>query len=91
MRANGVKVPYQDADEYYHYRLERQHPQTICHRANMLPDILLGRQTGIDALNGSISQYAKDYEIPTPNNDHLTALIKFKENKKAFSSIPGHY
>ena len=90
MRAKGVKVPYQDADEYYHYLLERQLPPTVGHRASMLQDILLGRQTEIDALNGAISLYARDYEIPTPYNDLLTALIKFKEKKKAFSAIHDH-
>ncbi|MCK9441439.1 MAG: ketopantoate reductase family protein [Methanothrix sp.] len=91
MRAKGIKVPYQDADEYYHYLLERQLPPTVDHRASMLQDILLGRQTEIDALNGAISQYARDYGVCTPYNDLLTALIKFKETKKAFSSIPDYY
>ncbi|MFZ3148415.1 MAG: ketopantoate reductase family protein [Methanothrix sp.] len=91
MRAKGVKAPYQDADEYYHYLLERQLPPTVDHRASMLQDILLGRQTEIDALNGAISQYARDYGVCTPYNDLLTALIKFRETKKAFSSIPDHY
>ena len=29
------------------------------HRASMLQDLLLGRQTEIDALNGAITQYAR--------------------------------
>jgi 2-dehydropantoate 2-reductase len=91
MKAKGVAAPYQDADEYYHYLLERQLPPTVGHRASMLQDILLGRQTEIDALNGAISQYARDYGISTPYNDLLTALIKFKEKKKAFSPIPDYY
>jgi 2-dehydropantoate 2-reductase len=91
MRAKGVKVPYQDADEYYHYLLEKQLPPTVGHRASMLQDILLGRQTEIDALNGAISSYGRDYGIITPYNDLLTALIKFKEKKKAFSPIPDNY
>jgi 2-dehydropantoate 2-reductase len=44
----------------------------------------LGRQTEIDALNGAISAYARDFGISTPYNDILTYLIKFKEKKKAF-------
>lgn len=83
MRAKGVAVPYRDADEYYHYLLERQLPPTAGHRASMLQDIAFGRQTEIDALNGAISQYARDYGIPAPYNDLLTALIKFKEKKNA--------
>ncbi|MDD1748351.1 MAG: ketopantoate reductase family protein [Methanothrix sp.] len=84
MRAKGVKVAYQDADEYYHYLLERQLPPTVGHRASMLQDILLGRETEIDALNGAISHYAREYGVATPYNDLLTALIKFKETKKGF-------
>lgn len=79
IKAKGVKVPYNDADEYYHYLLERQLPPTVGHRASMLQDILKGRQTEIDALNGAISQYARENGISTPYNDLLTALIKFKE------------
>jgi 2-dehydropantoate 2-reductase len=91
LRAKGVTVPYQDADDYYHYLLEKQLPPTVGHRASMLQDIMLGRQTEIDALNGAISSYARDYGITTPYNDLLTALIKFKEKKKAFSSIQDSY
>jgi 2-dehydropantoate 2-reductase len=57
----------------------------------MLQDILLGRKTEIDALNGAISSYARDHGLAAPYNDILTALIKFKEKKKAFSSSPTHY
>jgi 2-dehydropantoate 2-reductase len=84
MKAKGVKAPYRDADEYYHYLLNKQLPPTVGHRASMLQDILLGRQTEIDALNGAISAYAREYGISTPYNDLLTRLIKFKEKKKAF-------
>lgn len=86
MRAKGVKVPYKNADEYYHYLLERQLPPTVGHRASMLQDILKGRQTEIDALNGAISQYARECGICTPCNDLLTALIKFKEKPENNSS-----
>ncbi len=91
IRARGVKVPYKDAEDYYHYLIERQLPPTADHRASMLQDILLGRKTEIDALNGAISTYARDHGLCTPYNDLLTALIKFKEKKKAFSSSPPYY
>jgi 2-dehydropantoate 2-reductase len=87
IRAKGVKVPYRDADDDYHYLLDKQLPPTVDHRASMLQDIEIGRKTEIDALNGAISQYAKKHGIKTPYNDILTSLIKFKEKKKAFSSI----
>ncbi|NPV61378.1 MAG: ketopantoate reductase family protein [Methanotrichaceae archaeon] len=79
MSARGVKVPYADADDYYHHLLKCQLPPTYDHRASMLQDILLGRRTEIDALNGAISRYGRELGIATPYNDLLTALIKFKE------------
>jgi 2-dehydropantoate 2-reductase len=84
--AKGVKVPYRNADDYYHFLLDKQLPPTVGHRASMLQDILKGRKTEIDSLNGAISRYARQYGISTPYNDLLVALIKFKE-KKAFSSM----
>ncbi len=83
MLAMGVRVPYLDADDYYHYLMERQLPPTAGHHASMLQDIRLGRRTEIDALNGAICQYARELGIPTPYNDLLTALIRFKENRRA--------
>jgi len=79
MRAKQVKVPYTDWEDYYRFLMEKQLPPTVGHRASMLQDILRGRKTEIDALNGAICQYARELGIQTPYNDLLTALIKFKE------------
>ena len=79
MQARDVSVPYRDADDYYHFLLDRQLPPTAEHRASMLQDITAGRMTEIDALNGAISRYGRELSISTPYNDLLTALIKFKE------------
>ena len=78
-RALGVALPYDSADDYYHYLLETLLPPTASHRASMLQDIQAGRKTEIDALNGAISMYAGRLGISTPCNDLLTKLIKFKE------------
>jgi 2-dehydropantoate 2-reductase len=81
-RAKKVPLPYRDADEYYRFLLEKQLPPTKGHRASMLQDILAGRKTEIDALNGAISKYAKESGIQTPYNDLLCNLIKFKEKSE---------
>ena len=78
-RALGVTLPYEGADDYYHYLLETLLPPTAGHRASMLQDIQAGRRTEIEALNGAISRYARSLGISTPYNDLLTDLIKFKE------------
>jgi 2-dehydropantoate 2-reductase len=59
--------------------LQRLLPPTAGHCISMLQNIIKGRKTEIDALNGAISQYARESGISTPYNDLLTALIKFKE------------
>jgi 2-dehydropantoate 2-reductase len=79
MVKKGVRVPFKDSDDYYHFFMEKQLPPTAGHHSSMLQDISRGRQTEIDALNGAISQYAKEMGIETPYNDFLTALIRFKQ------------
>lgn len=79
MSARGVSVPFKDADDYYRFFMEKQLPATVDHHSSMLQDISRGRHTEIDALNGAISRYGSDLGIPTPYNDFLTSLIKFKE------------
>jgi 2-dehydropantoate 2-reductase len=78
-RAKKVPLPYRNADDYYRNLMEKLLPPTKGHRASMLQDILAGRKTEIDALNGVISKYAKELSVETPYNDLLCALIKFKE------------
>jgi len=88
MAKKGIRVPHSDADDYYHYLIERQLPPTYNHRASMLQDILKGRQTEIDALNGAISDYGRKLGIATPYNDLLTRLIKFKETPGLRGDLP---
>lgn len=88
MRARGVRVQQKDAGEYYRFLLGRQLPPTVGHRASMFQDILAGRRTEIDSLNGAISAYGRQYGVPTPYNDLLVSLIKFKE--KRANSSPDH-
>jgi 2-dehydropantoate 2-reductase len=78
-RALGVTLPYECAEDYYRYLLGTLLPPTAGHRASMLQDILAGRKTEIEALNGAISRYAGELGISTPCNDLITNLIKFKE------------
>ena len=81
MEKKGVRVPFKDSADYYRFFIEKQLPPTADHHSSMLQDISGGRQTEIDALNGAISQYAKELGIETPHNDFLTALIRFKQRR----------
>jgi 2-dehydropantoate 2-reductase len=45
----------------------------------MLQDVMRGKKTEIDALNGAIARMGEETRIPTPVNLMLTQLIKVKE------------
>jgi 2-dehydropantoate 2-reductase len=46
------------------------------HRASMLQDVLAGRATEIDALNGGIARFGAEEGVATPMNEAVAALIK---------------
>jgi 2-dehydropantoate 2-reductase len=45
----------------------------------MLQDVLAGRQTEINALNGQVAASGQTHAIATPVNDLLTRLLKAVE------------
>ena len=49
--------------------------------SSMLQDILKGRKTEIDFLNGKIVELGKKYKVNTPVNEVLVSMVKFLENK----------
>jgi 2-dehydropantoate 2-reductase len=50
------------------------------HRASMLQDVLAGRPTEVDAMNGGIVRFGAERGIPTPLNEAIAALIKGVEH-----------
>lgn len=46
------------------------------HRSSMLQDVLAGRQTEVDWLNGGIVRYGEQVGVPTPINRAIWALVK---------------
>jgi len=44
-------------------------------KASMLQDLEKGKRTEVDAINGVVSQYGKDYRVPTPYNDKVVEII----------------
>jgi 2-dehydropantoate 2-reductase len=51
----------------------------------MLQDVLAGRATEIDAMNGGIVRFGAEQGVATPLNEAIAALIKGLEH----SSTPG--
>lgn len=53
--------------------------QSYTNYSSMYQDIIKGNKTEINFLNGKIVELGKKYNIPTPYNEMLYALIKFLE------------
>jgi len=49
------------------------------HKASMLQDLLAGKRTEVDALNGAIVKIAKHHGIATPLNTVLGSLVRLAE------------
>jgi len=49
---------------------------TAGNRSSMLQDVVRGKRTEIDALNGYVCALGRKCRVPTPVNDTLTALVK---------------
>lgn len=54
---------------------------TYNNRSSMLQDVMRGKMTEIDALNGKVCELGRAAGVPTPRNDTITALIKGIEKK----------
>ena len=50
------------------------------HRASMLQDVLAGRETEVDFMNGAIVKHGKQAGVPTPLNQAMWALVKGLEH-----------
>ena len=70
------------------YPSQQQRVRQVCeltrnNRASMLQDILRGRTTEIDVINGAIVAKGREAGIATPVNQMLTRLIKALESTAA--------
>ncbi len=69
---NGIRLPYPDPID----TVEQVAMNTAANRSSMLMDILNGRQTEIDAINGAIVQAGEEAGVPTPVNRVLWQLVR---------------
>jgi len=76
-RAKGVKLGFADPVAYV-----RDFGSKIPHaRPSVLLDLLAGRKSEIDVINGSIPRVGKDVGVAAPVNAAVTALVRAKERK----------
>jgi len=70
-RASGINLTGDPLE-----RLRQVCRNTAANRSSMLQDVLAGRPTEINALNGQITIRGRTLGIPTPTNDLLTKLLQ---------------
>jgi len=51
--------------------------------SSMHQDLMKGRKTEIDFLNGKIVEMGRKHNIPTPINESIVSMIKFLEGTNA--------
>jgi 2-dehydropantoate 2-reductase len=87
-RADGIPLPWGDPDAYLGYLHGALIPVMAGHSSSMLQDILNGRRTEIDYLNGAVVAAGKRLGVETPYNACISDLIRFRESTG--SGIPAH-
>lgn len=50
--------------------------------SSMCQDIIKGKRTEIEFLNGRVSELGRHYEVSTPVNDTLSALVRYLEGQR---------
>ncbi len=78
-RAKGVRLHHAGPEAYFRHFLENLVPPTAAHRPSMWQDLQAGRRTEIEALNGAICRYGREAGVPTPYNETLSRLMRFRE------------
>ena len=76
--ASDVRLPYDNAVE----KVLAVAAATATNRSSMLQDILRGRATEIDAINGALVREGVRLGVPTPVNATLTLRIKALEKQQ---------
>jgi 2-dehydropantoate 2-reductase len=78
-RAAGLSLTGEPSD-----RLRQVCSDTAANRSSMLQDILAGRPTEIEALNGQVAARGRALGLATPVNDLLTQLVRAASQSAPF-------
>lgn len=79
-RAEGVALLWESPAAYERLLFDVLLPPTAAHYASMRADLLRGRRTEIDALNGALARLGERHGLPTPVNTLLTRLIRARSS-----------
>ncbi len=78
--AKGIALEPGTAAGYMELFYGKLLPPTAAHYASMREDFQRRRRTEIEALNGAIARYGKEYGVPCPVNTMLTRLVHAREH-----------
>ena len=76
VKRKRIKLAYDDPIQ----KVESVCKATAANISSMLQDVLNGKRTEIDYINGAITRQGKSLSIPTPVNEVLTNLVKTIES-----------
>ncbi len=79
-RASGQSLGVSTADEYLEILWNQKLPPTRDHKSSMLQDILRGKRTEIDYINGAVVRIGAEHGIETPYNNAIVSMVKAKES-----------
>ena len=79
-KASGQYLGINTADDYLEILWNQKLPPTRDHKSSMLQDILRGKKTEIDYINGAIIRLGAEYGIETPYNSAIVRMVKAKES-----------
>jgi 2-dehydropantoate 2-reductase len=88
VRAEDISLEWGDPDASLGYLYGALIPVMAGHSSSMLQDILHGRKTEIEYLNGAVVAAGKRLGIATPYNACISDLIRFKETSKGTMNRP---
>ena len=78
-RATGIDLGFTSPGEYLNILWTRQLPPTREHRSSMLQDIMRGKRTEIDHINGAVVKLGAEQGIETPYNCAIVRIVKARE------------
>lgn len=79
-KAKGQDMGINTPEEYMEILWKQKLPPTREHRSSMLQDILRGKKTEIDFINGAIVRMGEEFGIETPFNTAVVRMAKAKES-----------
>jgi 2-dehydropantoate 2-reductase len=83
-RAKGVKLDFTDPVAYvrdFGSKIPKARP-------SVLLDLVAGRKSEIDVINGSIPRVAREFGMTAPVNEAVTALVRAKERRLGIGAKP---